>query len=135
MRAGIKRSTSRGTAGITTSTGTKTAIDPHAIDAFGRQTVSADVVLMSHMHPDHVRLEVVENKDKAKILAGLKQSGGEAGRPPRVVFNAVDALPNGGTILIRSYPDQDRAVLEVQDTGVGMTEEVKARFRAPYPSR
>jgi L-ascorbate metabolism protein UlaG (beta-lactamase superfamily) len=75
---------------ITTSAGTKIAIDPHAIDAFGRQTVSADVVLMSHLHPDHVRLEVIENKDKAKILPGLKQTGGEGGRPSRVAFNAVD---------------------------------------------
>jgi len=87
---------------ITTSTGTKVAIDPHAIDAFGRQTVSADVVLMSHLHPDHVRLEVVENKDKAKILPGLKQTGGEAGRPPRVVFNAVDETVKD--VRIRNVP-------------------------------
>src|SRR4051794_27404573 len=62
---------------VTTSQGTKVAIDPHAIEQFGRQTVSADVVLMSHLHPDHVRLEVIENKDKAKVLPGLKQTGGE----------------------------------------------------------
>jgi L-ascorbate metabolism protein UlaG (beta-lactamase superfamily) len=74
---------------ITTSTGTKVAIDPHALDAFGRQTISADVVLMSHQHPDHVRIEVIENKDKAKLLPGLKQTG-EAGRPMRIAFNAVD---------------------------------------------
>lgn len=49
-----------------------------------------------------------------------------------LVFNAVDALPNGGTIWIRSYADQDRAVLEVQDNGVGMTEEVRARCMEPF---
>src|SRR5438552_4694247 len=75
---------------ITTSAGTKVAIDPHAIDAFGRQTVSADVVLMSHLHPDHARLDVIENKDKARILPGLKQAGGEAGRPPRIAWNPVE---------------------------------------------
>ncbi|MBV9998441.1 MAG: response regulator [Verrucomicrobia bacterium] len=49
-----------------------------------------------------------------------------------LVFNAVDALPNGGTIWIRSYPDQDRAILEVQDNGVGMPEEVRARCMEPF---
>lgn len=87
---------------ITTSTGTKVAIDPHALDAFGRQTVSADAVLMSHLHPDHVRLEVIENKDKAKILPGLKQTGGEAGRPSRVAFNAVDETVKD--VRIRNIP-------------------------------
>jgi L-ascorbate metabolism protein UlaG (beta-lactamase superfamily) len=75
---------------ITTSQGTKVAIDPHAIDAFGRQTVTADVVLMTHLHPDHVRLEVIENRDKAKQLPGLKQTGGEPGRPPRVAWNPIE---------------------------------------------
>jgi len=75
---------------ITTSQGTKVAIDPHAIEQFGRQTVSADVVLMTHLHPDHVRLEVIENKDKAKVLPGLKQAGGEAGRQPRVAWNPIE---------------------------------------------
>jgi len=87
---------------ITTSTGTKVAIDPHALDAFGRQTVTADVVLMSHQHPDHVRTEVIENKDKAKMLPGLKQTGGEAGRPSRTVFNAIDETVKD--VRIRNIP-------------------------------
>ena len=76
---------------ITSSQGTKIAIDPHALEAFGRQTVTADAVLMTHLHPDHVRVEVIENKDKAKILPGLKQTGGTAdGRRPRVTWNPIE---------------------------------------------
>src|SRR5438270_11442247 len=55
-----------------TSKGTRVAIDPHAIEAFGRQTVKADMVLMSHPHPDHVRLDVIENRNQAKIIEGIK---------------------------------------------------------------
>src|SRR5207244_13573381 len=54
------------------SKGTRIVIDPHAIEAYGRQTVSADLVLVSHFHNDHTQVSVVENQAKAKILYGLK---------------------------------------------------------------
>src|SRR5262249_59779012 len=57
---------------IVTSKGTRVVTDPHAIEAFGRQKVEADLVVCSHLHPDHTRIDVVENKDKAKILYGVK---------------------------------------------------------------
>ncbi|MFL5328748.1 MAG: MBL fold metallo-hydrolase [Gemmataceae bacterium] len=76
---------------LETSAGTRIAFDPHAIDAFGRQTTKADVVLMSHNHPDHVRLEVIENRTKAKLIEGIKMVGGVEGGPPaRAQWNPVD---------------------------------------------
>ena len=57
---------------IQSSKGTRIVIDPHAIEAYGRQTVSADLVLVSHFHNDHTQVSVVENQAKAKILYGLK---------------------------------------------------------------
>jgi L-ascorbate metabolism protein UlaG (beta-lactamase superfamily) len=62
---------------IISTKGTRIVTDPHAIDAFGRKSVKADLVLCSHLHDDHTQLGVIENlaKDKVKVLNGLKKSG------------------------------------------------------------
>ncbi len=63
---------------IITTRGTRIVLDPHAIEQFGRQSVSADIVICSHPHSDHTRLEVIENRDKAKILHGVKEDKSSA---------------------------------------------------------
>jgi signal transduction histidine kinase len=44
-----------------------------------------------------------------------------------LIDNAIDAMPDGGTLGISTRVDGDRLVVEVADTGAGMPVEVQAR--------
>ncbi|MBI2807699.1 MAG: MBL fold metallo-hydrolase [Planctomycetes bacterium] len=69
---------------LTTSKGTRVAFDPHTIPAYHPDGIvnqhPADIVCMSHNHPDHTRMEAIkiEKGKKPTILRGLKTPGNRA---------------------------------------------------------
>ncbi len=72
-------------------------------------------------------------------LVGIESEVREA--LTNLVLNAVDALPQGGSITIRTrashtpqngLPYPSHVIVEVSDTGIGMTEEVRKRCLEPF---
>ncbi len=49
-----------------------------------------------------------------------------------LLFNAVDALPRGGTIHIQTQAVEEGVQLTVRDTGIGMNEETRSRVFEPF---
>ncbi len=49
-----------------------------------------------------------------------------------LVFNAVDAMPQGGTITLATQQVEDGVILSVTDTGCGMTEQERERCLEPF---
>ncbi|HEV3237091.1 MAG TPA: MBL fold metallo-hydrolase [Gemmataceae bacterium] len=72
---------------IISSKGTRVVIDPHAIPAYPRTQVKADIVLESHLHNDHTQTEVVTNFKKDMLRQGLKDEKGDG---KKIDFNPVD---------------------------------------------
>jgi len=72
---------------IKTTKGTRIAVDPHLIDAYGRPVVNADLVLLSHNHTDHTQTAAIDNIDKAKVIKGWKDEKGDG---KKVDWNIID---------------------------------------------
>ena len=49
-----------------------------------------------------------------------------------LIFNAVDAMPEGGRITLEASIEGDDAVIRVRDTGTGMSETVRQRCLEPF---
>ncbi|MFN8636306.1 MAG: ATP-binding protein [Chloroflexota bacterium] len=69
-------------------------------------------------------------------LGQVPRIGGQAGELrealANLILNAVDAMPDGGTLAIRTRLDDATVVVEVTDTGTGMPPEVRDRIFDPF---
>jgi len=93
--------------------------------------VESSVRLLQHQRRSHsVEFEIETDDDLAPV-------SGDAGQLQQALIilaeNAIDAMPNGGTVRFRTFNDGPaRVSVAVSDTGVGISQENLARIFDPF---
>lgn len=72
-------------------------------------------------------------------MKGVKEVPAISGNPSElrevltnIINNALDVMPEGGTILICTWSNDKNVYVSISDTGTGMTEEVKEKIFDPF---
>src|SRR5262249_46780460 len=76
-----------------------------------------------------VRIETALASDLPAVSADRDLLGRALGN---LVANALEAMPEGGTLSVRTRPAPDGVAVEVADTGPGLTEEQRTGLCTPY---
>ena len=94
--------------------------------------LESTLVMLGHK----LRSGITVERRFAADLPTLEAMAGELNQVwTNLVDNAIDAMPDGGTLTITAAPDPEAAgwvVVEVADTGTGMPPEVAARAFEPF---
>src|SRR2546421_8056949 len=77
----------------------------------------------------HIALELKLGSDEARVMGDESELREVL---VNMVFNAVDAMPKGGTITLSTRESGAGVEISVSDTGLGMTEEVRSRVFDPF---
>jgi signal transduction histidine kinase len=78
--------------------------------------------------PESIQVSVKVTTDARKVMADSAYVKRIMGN---LVTNAVQAMPNGGKLLINAYQEAGNAVITVKDTGIGIPDEAKPKLFTP----
>ena len=84
------------------------------LEAPGRAKISCELELDPHLEPVAADAELLH-----RAISNL-------------VLNAMDAMPQGGTLTLRSRDESGKVAIEVADTGAGLTPEECEQIFTPY---
>jgi len=71
---------------------------------------------------EHASVDPVAELDRDQVLQVLTN----------VMVNAIEAMPDGGTLTVRTGGDEERVVFEVADTGTGIRPEHMGKIFTPF---
>ena len=102
-----------------------------------RQPTQVNEVVRSVLRVFHAQLQ---EKNQIAVRTNLAEALPEISADPdllhralqNLVLNAIDAMPQGGELAIRTATLGDRVELSVSDTGSGLTQEECGRLFTPY---
>jgi signal transduction histidine kinase len=106
----------------------KPHLEPASVNEIVQQVARAhEAQLTNREHPIALSLQLDPNSpvidaDPTLIHRALSN----------LVLNAIDAMPEGGTLTLRTRQNSSAASIEVQDSGAGMTREERERLFTPY---
>jgi signal transduction histidine kinase len=49
-----------------------------------------------------------------------------------LIFNAIEAMPQGGTLIFRTAPEGERLLIQISDDGIGIAEEERKKVFEPF---
>lgn len=97
-------------------------VDVHAL-------IDATLTMLQAKIPQGVR--VVREYDKD--LPSIPAYGAELNQVwTNLIVNALDAMPDGGTLTVRTWREDSRLMVEIADTGVGIAKDIRPRIFEPF---
>jgi signal transduction histidine kinase len=91
--------------------------------------IESTLVMLRHKLGDGVTVE----RDYGSDVPPIEARPGELNQVwTNLIDNAIDAMDGAGTLRVSTRADGERVVVEVADTGKGMTPEVQAQAFAPF---
>ncbi|GGK06432.1 histidine kinase [Streptomyces camponoticapitis] len=97
-------------------------VDVHAL-------LDATLTMLQAKIPKSVR--VVREFDRG--LPSIPAYGAELNQVwTNLIVNALDAMPDGGTLTLTTWREDERLLVEIADNGVGISDEVRPRIFEPF---
>lgn len=77
-----------------------------------------------------IRIEMVSNLEKIPSVSGNASELREVFT--NMIFNAIEAMPDGGKIEIHTFQKRKEVFIQVSDTGIGIAEEERKKIFEPF---
>ena len=94
------------------------------------QVISESIDLSKHRLDATHTVKVVHNLNARALISGNQAELRQA--IMNLIFNAYDAMPDGGSLILQTENRGDQVLFTVEDTGIGMSDEVRKRALEPF---